>query len=50
MKKEQQPNTLHVKNNIKTFYYQEKYKHYTKGRGNQFEKQYLLLSNIYANK
>ena len=50
MKKEQQPKIINVKNDIKKFYYQKKYKHYPKGRGNQFEKQYLLLSNIYANK
>ena len=36
MKKEQKPNTINVKNDVKNFYYQEKYRHYIRGRGKQF--------------
>ena len=48
MKKEQRPNFLNVKNETKKFYFEEKYRLYLKGKGNFFEKQYSLLSNIYT--
>ena len=47
MKKEQQPHLLNVKNETKKFYFEEKYRAYLKGKGNFFEKQFSLLSNIY---
>ena len=47
MKKEQQPHILNVKNETKKFYFEEKYRAYLKGKGNFFEKQFSLLSNIY---
>ena len=46
MKKEQ--HLLNVKNETKKFYFEEKYRLYLKGKGNFFEKQYSLLSNIYT--
>ena len=49
-KKEQKTNILNVKNEVKNFYYQEKYRHYIKGKKIQFEKQYNLLSNLYDKK
>ena len=48
MKKEQKPHLLNVKNEVKKFYFEEKYRCYLKGKGNFFEKQYNLLSNIYC--
>ena len=48
MKKEQKPHFLNVKNEVKKFYYEEKYRCYLKGKGTLFEKQYILLSNIYS--
>ena len=48
MKKEQRPNMLNVKNEVKKFYFEEKYRCYLKGKGNLFEKQFNLLSNIYC--
>ena len=48
MKKEQNPSILIVKIDIKNIYFQGKYRLYINGRGIQFEKQYLLLSNIYV--
>ena len=50
MKKEQIPSIFSIKNDIKNFYFLEKYRHYVKGKGIQFEKQYSLLSNIYTNR
>ena len=51
MKKEQIPSSIFsIKNDVKNFYFLEKYKHYVKGKGIQFEKQYSLLSNIYTNR
>ena len=44
IKKEQQPSILNVKNDIKNFYYQEKYRHYIIGKGQQFDEEYLLLT------
>ena len=46
MKKEQIPSIFSIKNDVKNFYFLEKYKYYVKGKGIQFEKQYSLLSNI----
>ena len=50
MKKEQEPNIINVKIDVKNFYFQEKYRHYIKGKGRLFDKKYLLLSNIYEKK
>ena len=50
MKKEQQPNIFTIKNDVKNFYFLEKYKSYVKGKGRLFEKQYSLLTRIYANR
>ena len=48
MKKEQKPHFLNVKNEVKKCYYEEEYRCYLKGKGTLFEKQYILLSNIYS--
>ena len=48
MKKEQRPHLLNVKSEIKTFYYEEIYRCYIKGKGTLFEKQYILLLNIFS--
>ena len=48
MKKEQIPHLANVKNEIKKFYFEEKYRCYIKGKGTLFEKQYILLLNIYT--
>ena len=50
MKTEEKPNIINVKNDVKNFYFQEKYTHYIRGKGKLFDKQYLLLSYIYATK
>ena len=50
MKKEQIPNIFSIENDVRNFYFLEKYKHYVKGKGKMFEKQYSLLSNVYANR
>ena len=52
MTKEQKPGTciLSVTNDIKNFYLQEKYRHYIRGRGKVFAKEYVLLSNIFDKK
>ena len=47
MKKEKNPHILSVKNEVKAFYYQEKYRQYTKGNRTKYEKQYNLLVNLY---
>ena len=47
MKKEELPSLFSIKNEEKNFYFLEKYRHYVKGKGKLFEKQYSLLSNIY---
>ena len=47
MKKEQKPCIFQIKNDVKNFYFLEKYRHYTKGKKRLFDKQYALLSNIY---
>ena len=39
-----------VKNDVKNSYFLEKYRKYSKGKGRLFDKQYLLLSNIYVKK
>ena len=49
MKKEQRPHILNIKNEVKKFYYEEKYRCLLRGKGQLFEKQYYLLSNIYVN-
>ena len=49
MKKEQRPHILNIKNEVKKFYYEEKYRCLLRGKGTLFEKQYILLSNIYVN-
>ena len=49
-KKEQKPNIINVKHEVKNLYYQEKYRQCIKGRKIQFEKQYNLLSMFYDNK
>ena len=43
-----EPNIFNVKNDVKNFYFLEKYRHYIKGKGRLFDKQYLLLLNIYV--
>ena len=48
MKKEQKPSIFNVKNDVKNFFFLEKYRHYIKGKGRLFDKQYSLLSNIYV--
>ena len=50
MKKEQIPNIFSIKNDVRNFYFLEKYRHYVKGKGKLFEKQYSLLSNVYVNR
>ena len=50
MKKEQTPNIFNIKNDVRNFYFLKKYRHYVKGKGKLFEKQYLLLSNVYVNR
>ena len=47
MKKEQRPHILNIKNEVKKFYYEEKYRCLLRGKGTLFEKQYILLSNTY---
>ena len=49
MKKEQRPHILNIKNEVKKFYYEEKYRCLLRGKGTLFEKQYILLSNRYIN-
>ena len=48
MKKEQKPHIAHVKNEVKKFYYEDKYRQYIKGNGRYFDKQYNLLNNFYT--
>ena len=48
MKKEQKPHIAQVKNDVKRFYFEEKYRHYIQGKGCLFDKQYILLNNFYA--
>ena len=48
MKKEQKPHIAQVKNDVKKFYFEEKYRHYVQGKGCLFDKQYILLNNFYA--
>ena len=48
MKKEQKPHIAQVKNDVKKFYFEEKYRHYIQGKGCLFDKQYFLLNNFYA--
>ena len=47
MKKEQKPCIFQIKNDVKNFYFLEKYRHYIKGKKRLFDKQYALLTNIY---
>ena len=44
MKREQRPNVLTIK--MTQFLLQEKYRHYIRGKGKIFDKQYILLSRI----
>ena len=49
MKKEQIPNIYvisNVMNDVKNFYYQERYRHHSRGKGIRYDKSYILLSNI----
>ena len=48
MKKEQKPSIQNVKNDLKNLYYQEKYRHYIKGRKRVFGIQYVLLANVFG--
>ena len=48
MKKEQKPHIAQVKNEVKKFYFEEKYRQYVQGKGRLFDKQYILLNNFYA--
>ena len=48
MKKEQKPHIAQVKNDVKKFYFEEKYGHYIQGKGCLFDKQYILFNNFYA--
>ena len=50
MKKEQIPNIFTIKNDVRNFYFLEKYRCYVKGKGKLFVKQYSLLSNVYVNR
>ena len=50
MKKEQIPTIFSIENDVRNFYFLVKYRHYVKGKGKMFEKQYSLLSNVYANR
>ena len=45
---EQKTHFINVKNDIKNYYFQEKYRYYIRGKGQIFDKQYLLLSNLYV--
>ena len=47
MKKEQKPHVAQVKNDVKKFYFEEKYRHYIQGKGCLSDKQYILLNNIH---
>ena len=49
MKKERKPHFLNVKYEVKSFYYQEKYRRYIKGSRAKIEKQYSWLVNFYDN-
>ena len=49
VKRERKPHLLNVKYEVKSFYYQEKYRQYIKGNRTRFEKQYNLLINLYDN-
>ena len=48
IRKEQKPSIINVKNDVKNSYFLEKYRHYVKGKSILFDKEYLLLSNIYV--
>ena len=48
MKKEQKPSIINVKNDVKNFDFLENHRHYVKVKGKLFDKQYLLLSNMYV--
>ena len=48
MKKEQKPHISHVKNEVKKFYYEDKYCHYIQGKGRYFDKQNNLLNIFYT--
>ena len=46
MKKEQKLHILGIKNDVKNFYFQEKYQYYIKGK-KVFKKDSFLVANIY---
>ena len=48
MRIEQKPHIAQVKNDVKKFYFEEKYRHYIQGKGRLFDKLYILLNNFYA--
>ena len=48
MKKEQKPHFINVENDIKKFHFEEKYRYHIWDKGSIFDKQYILLSNIYV--
>ena len=48
MKKEQKPHISHVKNEVKKFYYEDKYRHYVQGKVRYFDKQNNLLNIFYT--
>ena len=48
MKKEQKPHISQVKNEVKKFYYEDKYRHYVQGKGRYFDKQNNLLNIFYT--
>ena len=49
MKKEQKQHICNIKNEVKKFYYQEKYSQYIKDRGRFVDQQYTLLKQLYEN-
>ena len=49
MKKEQKQHICNIKNEVKKFYYQEKYSQYIKDRGKIVDQQYTLLKQLYEN-
>ena len=48
MKKEQKALIAQVKNYVKIFYFEEKYRHHIQGKGRLFDQQYFLSNNFYA--
>ena len=48
MKKEQKPHFAQVKNEVRKFYFEEKYRQYIQGKGRYFDQQYNILNNFYS--